>query len=127
MQGTSRAALALSVLGVAIPKYGIIVTGLSGLFVILSSNRRSNYARVALGINFCNLFILSPVFLMSLFHPYIYEQPVQNARLIFIVVVLIQLATLVIRWRKEKRRAERRKAADESMAEPALAQDRASA
>ena len=108
MQGTSRAALALAVLGVMLPKYGIIVTGLSGLFVILSSGRRSNYARVAVGINFCNLFILSPLFLMSLFHPYIYEQPLQNAQTIFIAVLVIQLATLLIRWRKDRLRTRRR-------------------
>lgn len=108
MKGTSRAALALAVLGVAVPKYGILLTGVSGIFVIISMAKHSAFARAAVMINFCNLFFLSPLFVMSIFHYDIYKEPVDNGRAIFVLVLSIQLLTLIIHLQKERRRRQRR-------------------
>lgn len=104
MKGTSRAALGLSILGVVIPKYGIVVTGVSALFVIFSGMRRSSFAKAAVLINFCNIFFLSPLFLLSLYYMDMFEQPLPNGRVVYAVVLCLQLITLIMRHRQERRR-----------------------
>ncbi|MBR9909626.1 MAG: hypothetical protein GYB33_04630 [Gammaproteobacteria bacterium] len=112
MKGTSRAALVLAVIGTVTPSYGIMVSGFSGVFALFSLNKRNQYAIAALVINFCNLLLFSPLFLMSLLSieidmPGHYDIP--NKHTIYAIMLLIQLVGLAVYLRARRLRAERRK------------------
>jgi len=91
------ASLVFSVVAIFIPVFGIMISGLSGALAWLSTGKGTPFGAAAVIINFINILLLSPAYmLVAGFEASQRNQEQANLFIIWAIVLFIQIAAVIV-------------------------------